>query len=480
MMEPRTNINSLSDDLLFAILRQSFEQSTSTSPFTKLEELLITECSELETLPDDVRDLVPCLRKLTMQDCYSFSHLPETFTSLSRLEELIVSISNEFALPDSFGHMPALKLLVLDAMEILDLPPSFSHLTSLEALFFNKCYELSVPAGSFSLMALKALCFSDSQHLALPEDVGVLATLKALRLHDCQRIPLPTSFTQLSSLTSLELNACDGVQLPDALGELIGIQELKIIKIPTSTLPSSLTRLTRLQTLEVRLCKLLSEVPSRLDTLVRLKRLELTECRQLNGPPTALPPSLETLNLGPFRKGSFHVVDISMPSLLRVLKLNCVNVECGPAVSWRLSCEEQLEQLGLYSEGEGRELPLPSTFLPHLRNLMSEQLEMLKRLEKLEQQKHMAQLEQLEQLEMHLEGSNPKLPIPLTFLPRLRSLLIKAPAVRSLPGNMGTVLPQLRQVELLSWSPEELRESIWGLSSLTSLKLHAPQLVALP
>ncbi|CAI5520951.1 unnamed protein product [Closterium sp. Naga37s-1] len=149
------------------------------------------------------------------------------------------------------------------------------------------------------------------------------------------------------------------------------------------------------------------------------------------------------------------MVDISMPSLLRVLKLNCVNVECGPAVSWRLSCEEQLEQLGLYSEGEGRELPLPSTFLPHLRNLMSEQLEMLKRLEKLEQQKHMAQLEQLEQLEMHLE-------------------------VRSLPGNMGTVLPQLRQLELLSWSPEELPESIWGLSSLTSLKLHAPQLVALP
>ncbi|CAI5521237.1 unnamed protein product [Closterium sp. Naga37s-1] len=251
---------------------------SSALPFVRLEELLITRCNELETLPDDIGDLVPSLRKLTIQECYYFSHLPESFTSLSHLEELIVSLSGHLILPDSFGYMPALKLLVLDAVDILELPPSFCHLTSLEALFIN--------------------------------------------------------------------------------------------------------------------------------------------------------------SLGPFREGASYVVDISQLSQLRVLKLNCVGVTCGPAVKRRLSCLEQPEQV--------------------------------------------EQLQQLEHLEMRWKGYRRELPVPLTFLPRLRSLLIEAPGIRSLPKIMAAVLPQLRQLELLSWSPEELPESILEISSLTSLKLHAPQLELLP
>ncbi|CAI5521191.1 unnamed protein product [Closterium sp. Naga37s-1] len=227
----------------------------SASPFTGLEELLITQCRELENLPDDIGDLLPSLRKLTIRECFHLETLPESFTSLNRLEALIISISDAFSLPDNFGNLPALKLLVLEELQFRALPPSFCHLTE--------------------------------------------------------------------------------------------------------------------------------------------------------GPP--------------------HVVDISRLSHLRVLKLTCVGVRCGRVVRRRLSC-----------------------------------------------------LQQLEQLEMRLEGGRQELPVPLTFLPRLRSLLIEAPGIRRLPVNMAAALPQLRQLQLLSWSHKGLPSSIVELSSLTSLTVEAPQLKSLP
>ncbi|CAI5935952.1 unnamed protein product [Closterium sp. NIES-64] len=125
------------------------------------------------------------------------------------------------------------------------------------------------------------------------------------------------------------------------------------------------------------------------------------------------------------QEGSSHVVDISHLSQLRVLKLECVGVTCGPAGTSRWSC-----------------------------------------------------LQQLEQLEMRFESGNQQPPVPLNFLPRLRNLLIEAPGVCSLLENMGVALP-LRQLQLLSWTPEELPGSILDLHSLTSLKLRAPQMVSL-
>ncbi|CAI5936057.1 unnamed protein product [Closterium sp. NIES-64] len=352
----------------------------SASPFTGLEELLITHCSELESLPDHIDDLLPCLRKLTIRACIDFAHLPESFVSLSRLETLIISHSGPFILPSNFGHLHALKVLVLESLSSLtELPPSFSYLTSLEKLSILHCYHIRQFSAGFSrLTALKVLDLSLG--LALPEDVGGLASLKALRLNGT---PLPTSFTDFCSLTILELNGCS-LSDAEALGELSSLQELKIID----------------------------------------SRLELTECEQLSITPAGFPPSLEALCLGPFMEGAYHFVDISELSQLRVLKLNRVGVICGPAVSSMLSG--------------------------------------------------------LEQLEMHLEGGSRELPVPLTFLPRLRSLLIEAPGFCSLPESMAASLPQLLQLELRSWTPENLPGSILELSSLTSLRVQAPHLVSLP
>ncbi|CAI5962616.1 unnamed protein product [Closterium sp. NIES-65] len=452
----------------------------SASPLTGLEELLLTDCSGLESLPDGIDVLLPCLRKLSIRKCQSLSHLPESLTCLSQLETLIISSSHRFTLPTNLGRLPALKLLVLEHLSVSELPP-FCHLTSLEALFLLDCYSFGgLPEGFCRLTALRVLCFASAGGLALPEDVGALARLEDLRLCDCQPQPLPTSFADLSSLTSLELNACGfEAELPDALGDLSSLRELKIIDVLVTTLPRSLTKLTALQTLEVRHCQTLLAVPVGLDNLVRLKWLGLRECRQLIQLPTRLPPSLETLCLGPAWEGSSHVVDILQLSQLRVLKLKCVGVQCSPAMSRMLTCLQQMKQQveQLEQQGGGPEIPLPLSSLSRLRSLFSEQLELLQPPEQLEQA---TQLQQLEQLEMRLEGDNRELQVPLTCLPRLRSLLIEAPGILSLPENMAAALPQLRQLELLSWLPEELPGVLLELRSLTSLAIEAPQLVALP
>ncbi|CAI5935992.1 unnamed protein product [Closterium sp. NIES-64] len=268
------------------------------APFSGLEELLMSNCRELMSLPDPIGDVLPCLRKLTIRNCSSLHRLPKSFTSLSRLEALAVSGSDTFTLPSNLGHLPALKLLELKWLSLTELPPSFTHLMSLEALFVDNCrYFRQLPAGFCRLTALKALCLPIRE---LPKEIGALA-------------------------------------------------------------------------------------------------------------------------------GSSPFVDISQLSQLRVLKLKDVGVRCGPEVSGRFAC-----------------------------------------------------LQQLEQLEIRWQIDTQELPVPLAFLPRLRSLLIDAPRPCSLPDKMGAALPQLRHLELLSWSQEELPRSIMELLTLTSLTINTRRLVSLP
>ncbi|CAI5521045.1 unnamed protein product [Closterium sp. Naga37s-1] len=566
----------------------------SASPFAGLKELLIANCSGLETVPDGIGDLLPCLRKLHIRNSDGFTHLPESFTSLTFLENLIVCHCERFtALPTSFGELPALKSLILEDLCLTELPPSFYHLTSLESLFIADCPELSqLPERFCRLTGLKELSVFNAEGCSLPEDVGALASLEALGLLACGQQSFPPSFTDLTSVTRLELYDCWAIEsLPEALGELSSLRELKLSNLEIGMLPCSLIRLTRLQILIVQYCGALSEIPFRLCALVGLKSLELTWCMQLSEPPAGLPPSLETLCLGPFEEGSSLVVDISQLSQLRVLKLNRVGVTCGPAAAERFSFVNQLEQLEQMEQrigGEGVDLStslsqLRSSFnelvekrvrelkqaeqvkqeqvkqqvkqkleqveeqleeqmaevpeevkreqqlkllkqaqqeeqqveeevgqvgqvsevgqvgqvgqveevkmrlegefqglsasLPHPHSLFNELMELLEKRVQLEKPE---QLEQLEQLEMFWKGSNQEPAVPLVFLPRLRSLLIKAPGISSLPVNMATAFPELRKLSLLSWTPEELPGSIGELSKLTSLMINAPRLVALP
>ncbi|CAI5526621.1 unnamed protein product [Closterium sp. Naga37s-1] len=281
--------------LAFAVSCPEFDSIfPSASPFTGLEELLIYDCTGLTSLPHHIDALLPCLRKLTINQCDDLVDLPQSFASLSRLETLIICDCNRLTLPSNFGDLPALRLLVLEFLTLWELPPSFCHLSSLEALIIagSTGEDFQLPAGFSGLTALKAFFIAESD-LALPEDIGALASLKALKLVTYAQ-PFPASFTQLSSLTSLNLNNWGrGTELPEALGELSSLQELTI----------------------------------------------------------------QTLRLGGLRKGSSHVIDISQLTQLRELELSGVRMRCGHAESGRLPCLEQLK-MGFTCRGWELPIPL--------------------------------------------------------------------------------------------------------------------------
>ncbi|CAI6003366.1 unnamed protein product [Closterium sp. NIES-65] len=145
--------------------------------------------------------------------------------------------------------------------------------------------------------------------------------------------------------------------------------------------------------------------------------------------------SLTSLELNAFDRRDSHVVDISQLSQLRVLKLNRVGVKCSAALCWKQSSEEQLD---LFSEGEGRKLPLLLPFIPCLLGLASEKLEMLEELKQVVLQKEVEKLEQLEQLEMRLHNDNRELPFFFGFPPSPAQLADRGAGNPQPPSKHGS------------------------------------------
>ncbi|CAI5491752.1 unnamed protein product [Closterium sp. Naga37s-1] len=395
-------------------------------PCTTLEQLELSGCRELERLPDDIAELLPRLRELTICSCELLQELPEGFTSLNRLESLSIYSCLEFrCLPENVGRLSALKTLVLEKLPLSSLPDSLCQLSALETFFLLWCEPIhELPAGFGCLTALKTLCLG---RVALPVDIGRLCNLQTLLVRESShQRHLPSSLTEISSLTRLELELCHVEALPEGVGELSNLRELHVSCCSHLTaLPASVTCLTRLETLTLSGCRELAFVPTGLDGLTRLKQLVVTWCDALKHPPQVLPASLEVLSWGSFSH-AMALPDLSRLTGLRTLCLNRVSVACGKAVSRSLS--------------------------------------------------------HLEHLRLTLANDAEELPFALTFLSRLRTLIVQgAGHVQRLPPDMGTVLPQLRKLKLCADELRELPASVTALENLTSLEVHyASQLASLP
>ncbi|CAI7813030.1 unnamed protein product [Closterium sp. NIES-53] len=101
-------------------------------PCSRLERLVIANCN-LDWLPDDLGEILPCLRELTLSWCSGLTRLPDDFASLTQLESLTISSCLRFSsLPVEFGHLPALKTLFLRMVALTNLPDSFGNLASLK------------------------------------------------------------------------------------------------------------------------------------------------------------------------------------------------------------------------------------------------------------------------------------------------------------------------------------------------------------
>ncbi|CAI5992291.1 unnamed protein product [Closterium sp. NIES-64] len=397
-------------------------------PVTSLERLQISYCDELKRFPDSIAELLPRLRELTVSRCEAFEELPEGFCSLEHLETLsVIECDFEFrSLPENIGRLTALKTLVLDHLPLASLPASVCQLSSLETFFLLSCDSIrELPAGFCCLTALTTLCLG---RVALPADIGRLSNLHTLLVRDSlEHWHLPPSLSEITSLTRLELDECGVEELPEGVvGALCNLRQLHVSYCPPLTaLPASVTCLTALEALSLAYCHNLASAPARLDGLTRLKWLEVAQCDKLTRPPLVLPPSIEWLSWGG-RRQAMALPDMSTLTGLRSLRLDVVAVACGVAVSRSLS--------------------------------------------------------HLEHLQLSLAGDAEELPFALTFLSRLRTLIVKSARLVLLPADIGSAVPQLRELSLISAGElRELPASVTVLQNLTFLGVYAAaKLASLP
>ncbi|CAI5946897.1 unnamed protein product [Closterium sp. NIES-64] len=295
----------------------------SEEPSSSVERLLISQFKDVD-IPDDIAQLLPRLRELSIRECDCVFELSENFTSLSNLETLIISTCEYFrSLPENFGQLPVLKTLVLDGLHIPELPDSFCQLTSLETFILTDFAGTSsssphhlkhlenvefldptigeaveqFPFPWFQFPQLRFLKISFAKLIQrLPSELGCdLPQLRQLRLHITKGLTeLPETITLLRHLTSLDVEwASQLASLPDGMGALSRLRRLRLCHCSAlQRLPASLTRLSCLHELNAEeTC--IRALPPGIAQLTRLRWLDLGECKQLQ----VLPEGLTDLKL---------------------------------------------------------------------------------------------------------------------------------------------------------------------------------------
>ncbi|KAK4778278.1 hypothetical protein SAY87_018465 [Trapa incisa] len=133
-----------------------------------LSEIDISYCSELNTMPMDLCNVVS-LRKINITSCHNLSALPYQIGNLSSLQVLRLSSSlNLSGLPESIGELKNLAILDISyCFSINKLPDEIGRLRQLKELHMNGCHHLSsIPKTVINLEQLRYV-FCDSQRAQL-------------------------------------------------------------------------------------------------------------------------------------------------------------------------------------------------------------------------------------------------------------------------------------------------------------------------
>ncbi|KAL5999707.1 hypothetical protein ACLOJK_038003 [Asimina triloba] len=157
---------------------------------------------------------------------------------LQSLEDLDISFCPELeSLPEGLGQLKKLKSLRIERLKMLThLPDSLGQLQSLETLRIDSCEKLeSLPEGLGQLKKLKSLRIGYLKMLThLPDSLGQLQSLETLKIDSCEKLEsLPHSFGQLEVLSWLQILACNALgSLPHGLQHLSHLQTLWIYECP--------------------------------------------------------------------------------------------------------------------------------------------------------------------------------------------------------------------------------------------------------
>ena len=310
--------------------------SRSGSPIqSSWDELCTTAC-----LSDTISRLV-CLQELTLCGPTPTSFFPECFSPTSLLRSITLRCGNLQQLPDSFTTLHRLESLELDVTGFCRLP-YLTPLTSLTRLdvrssitawsasdwpnmedttadwhglftdlpwlrvlrvgYIQSLRQLPAEIGCYT--SLEVLHLLELPFSSLPESFGQLRSLTELKLESCRSLKsLPESFSQLQSLQQLvvhdthrqqvlpetvELPSCLTslkiclAHLPHCLWSCLSLQKLHVANLESASLPEAMGQLTSLTELSISHCDGLESLPASLHHLPLLQSVTINSCSALS------------------------------------------------------------------------------------------------------------------------------------------------------------------------------------------------------
>ncbi|KAG4177079.1 hypothetical protein ERO13_A11G284200v2 [Gossypium hirsutum] len=288
------------------------------------------------------------LEVLNLKDCKSFRSLP-TKIGMESLEKLILSgCSNLQSLPEIDGKMECLLELYLDGTNIKDLPSSIENLRRLKVLNLKDCKSLRSLPIKIGMESLKKLILSGCSNLKrFPEIDGKMECLLELYLDGTAIKELPISIGNLSSLVLLNLKDCRNlVDLPESIG---GCKSLKSLNLSgchkVEYLPENLQQIEFLEELDLSETSMTKPPPF----IFQFKNLKVLSFNGSKGSSSKLQKKLPSL-LKVIQRGRTNSMALMLPSLsglssLKELNLRDRNLCEGdiPSDISRLSCLEVLD-----------------------------------------------------------------------------------------------------------------------------------------
>ncbi|XP_031270525.1 disease resistance-like protein DSC1 [Pistacia vera] len=199
------------------------ELSSSIENASSLVRLSLRDCSNLESLPDDICKL-KSLRYLCISGCTKVVRLPEDIGNLESLEELEATGNSGDclrleSLPSSIRNLN-LRVLNLSGLSYLKMVPEFP--LKIEELYLDGTAIKELSSSIENASSLVRLSLRDCSNLeSLPDDICKLKSLKYLCISNCSKLErLPENIKNLESLEVLEANGVTIRELPWPMGRL--------------------------------------------------------------------------------------------------------------------------------------------------------------------------------------------------------------------------------------------------------------------
>lgn len=236
-------------------LEQPHEKTTlilpeSISSLTTLEELII-KSNYLDDLPKDITNLtnLSCLQ--LHSDC--LRSIPIRFENLLNLTELILDIPNVVQIPESIGELYNLKTFHIHSKGLF--PSSISKLISLESLAIVTAGGQTMSEEDFithlesikDLPSLKTLIIKSRNLKTLPEWVASFQNIKYLESEYLYLDTLPPFLRKLENLTNLSLVNCGLNEIPEWISELNSLQEMNLRGNSIYKLPMTMRQMKNLR-----------------------------------------------------------------------------------------------------------------------------------------------------------------------------------------------------------------------------------------